>query len=335
MIVDKPRVYVLATGGSISFIGRVRTDYINYSYKSDLLTIEQMLARVPEVHEFAEIRAEQFRNVNSNEFGPADWLGLASRVNRIFHDDQKAVGVAITHGTGTLEETAYFLNLTVKSRKPVAITGAMRPPTGISTDADLNIIDCIRVASAPGAAGKGVLAVMNNEIHAARDVVKSNTLRVHTMRSHDLGCLGYADSDQQVVFYRSPTRAHTTDTEFDIEGIAALPRVDIAMTYAGVDRTLVDALVGADAQGIVVAAVGSGGAPHGFMRALDAAVRKGLPVVVASQSGNGRVPLRQLFIDRGFIVSDNLSPKKARILLMLALAKTRDADKIQRMMLTY
>jgi L-asparaginase len=335
MKATKPRVYLLGTGGSISYVGLVRTDFINYSYKGELLTVDQMLARVPEVQEIAEVRAEQFRNVNSNDFGPADWLDLARRINTIFKDDEEAAGVAITHGTGTLEETAYFLNLTVKSRKPVVITGAMRPPTGISTDADLNLIDCIRVAAAPGAVGKGVLAVMNNEINAARDVVKTNTLRVQTMRASDLGFLGYADSDHQVVFYRSPTRTHTADTEFDVEGTTALPRVDIVMTYAGVDRCLVDALVAAGTQGIIIASVGSGGFTNGHMLALDDAVKKGVTVVVASQSGNGRVPLRQLFIDRNYVVSDNLSPKKARILLMLALSKTHDRSEIQRMMLTY
>ena len=335
MITDKPRVYVIGTGGSISFIGRARTDYINYTYKTNQFTVDEMLARVSEVDEFAEIRAEQFLNTKSYDISPANWLGLANRVNQIFRDDQKAAGVAICHGTATLEETAYFLNLTVKSRKPVAITGAMRAPTGISSDADLNLIDCIRVAAAPGAAGKGVLVVMNNEIHAARDVVKSNTLRVHTMRSHDLGCLGYADSDHQVVFYRAPVRSHTMDAEFDIEGVVELPRVDISMAYAGVDGDLVDALVGTGTLGIVVAGLGSGGGPDRYMRALDAAVNKGVPVVISSQSSSGRVPLKQRFIDGGFIVADNLSPKKARILLMLALAKTRDAREIQRMMLTY
>jgi L-asparaginase len=335
MNTNKPRVYVVGTGGSISCIGRSRTDFINYTYKAGHLTIEEMLARVPEIDEFAEVRAEQFLNVDSNDVGPADWPALARRVNRIFEEDPEAAGVAIPHGTATLDETAYFLNLTVKSRKPVVITGSMRPPTGLSTDADVNLLDCIRVAATPAAGGKGVLAVMNSEIQAARDVVKANATRVHTMTSRGLGALGYADSDHQVVFYRAPTRAHTADTEFDIASIEKLPRVDIAMAYAGADGDLIDALVDRGVHGIVSAGLGSGGAPNAYLRALDEAVKKGVAVVVATQAGEGRVTLKQRFIDGGYVVADNLGPRKARILLMLALTGTRDAKQIQRMMLTY
>ena len=151
---NKPRVYVIGTGGSISFVGAYRTDYINYSYGNKHLTVQELLDRVPEVNDFAEVRSEQFMNVGSTEVGPVHWLGLAKRINRVFREDPEAVGVAITHGTATLEETAYFLNLTVKSRKPVVVTGAMRPPTGLATDADINLIDCVRVAAAPQSAGR-------------------------------------------------------------------------------------------------------------------------------------------------------------------------------------
>lgn len=332
---NKPRVYVVATGGSISCIGRFRTDFINYTYQAGHLTIQEMIARVPEVNEFADVRAEQFLNVDSNDVGPANWPALAKRVNRIFEEDTAAAGVAIPHGTATLDETAYFLNLTVRSRKPVVLTGSMRPPTGLSTDADVNLLDCIRVASDPAAGGKGVLVVMNSEIQAARDVVKANATRVHTMTSRGLGCLGYADSDHRVVFYRAPVCAHTADSEFDVQSIEKLPRVDVAMAYAGADGQVIDALVERGVEGIVSAGLGSGGAPNEFLRALDAAVKKGVAVVVATQAGEGRVTLKQRFIDGGYIVADNLAPRKARILLMLALTRTRDAKDIQRMMLTY
>ena len=146
---SKPRVYLVGTGGSISFVGRTRTDYTNYSYDGKHLTIDEMLERVPEVREFADVRAEQFLNLGSTDVTPEHWLGLAKRINQIFRDDPNAAGVAVTHGTATLEETAYFLNLTVKSSKPVVVTGAMRPPTGLGTDSDVNLIDCIRVAAAP------------------------------------------------------------------------------------------------------------------------------------------------------------------------------------------
>ncbi len=331
----KPRVYVIGTGGSISFIGSYRTDYVNYSYDNKHYTVQELLDRVPEVQTFADLRVEQYMNVGSTDVGPSHWIGLANRINQIFREDPQAAGVAITHGTATMEETAYFLNLTVKSHKPVVITGAMRPPTGLGTDADVNIIDCVRVAAAPQSAGRGVLAVMNNEIQAARDVTKTNSSRLETFRSNELGFLGYADSDEQAVFYRNPTKAHTLDTEFDVEGLEELPRVDIAYAYAGADGLVVQALADGGVAGIVSAGLGSGGAPPAFMSALQAAVQRGIPVVISTQTGNGRVMRTRRFEEIGYIVADNLAPKKARILLMLALTKTDDPKEIQRMMSTY
>lgn len=332
---NKPRVYVIGTGGSISFVGAYRTDYINYSYGNKHLTIQELLDRVPEVNDFAEVRAEQFMNVGSTEVGPVHWLGLAKRINQVFREDPDAAGVAITHGTATLEETAYFLNLTVKSSKPVVVTGAMRPPTGLATDADINLIDCVRVAAAPQSAGRGVLTVLNNEIQAARDVVKTNSYRLETFRSNELGLLGYADSDEETVFYRNPTKAHTVDSEFDVEDISELPRVDIAYSYAGADGLLVNALADAGVAGIVAGGLGSGGSPSGFSAALRDARQRGIPVVISTQTGNGRVVRTRRTDEEGFIVADNLAPKKARILLMLALTRTTDSEEIQRMMVTY
>ena len=160
----KPRVYVVGTGGSISFIGDYRTDFVNYSSKH--LTIQEMLERVPEVNDFADVVSEQLINVGSTDVNPTHWLQLSKRINQIFKEDPEADGVAVTHGTATLEETAYFLNLTIKSARPVVVTGAMRPPTGLGTDSDVNLIDCVRVAAAPDSAGRGVLTVLNNEIQA-------------------------------------------------------------------------------------------------------------------------------------------------------------------------
>jgi L-asparaginase len=331
----KPRVYVIGTGGSISFVGDYRTDYINYSYSNKHLTIQEMLERVPEVQQFAEVVPEQLLNVGSTDVHPAHWLELAKRINQIFRQDPDAAGVAIAHGTATLEETAYFLNLTVKSHKPVVVTGAMRPPTGLGTDADVNLMDCVRVAAAPQSRGRGVLTVLNNEIQAARDVIKTNSYRLETFRSNELGLLGYADSDEEVVFYRTPTKTHTLDTEFDVEHITELPRVDIAYAYAGADDLVIKALAGAGVSGIVAAGLGSGGSPPKFMAGLRSAQRQGMPVVIATQTGNGRVVRTRRFAEDGYIVADNLSPKKARILLMLALTTTSDPAEIQRMMLTY
>ena len=334
-IESKPRIYLVGTGGSISFVGRTRTDYINYSYDGKHLSIEEMLERVPEVREFADVRTEQFLNLGSTDVTPEHWLGLAKRINQIFRDDPGAAGVAVTHGTATLEETAYFLNLTVKSDRPVVVTGAMRPPTGLGTDSEVNLIDCIRVAAAPQSAGRGVLTILNNQIHAARDVTKTNSYRLETFQAPDFGFLGYADSDQEVVFYRRPERAHTIDSEFDVAGVDQLPRVDIASAYAGADGLVIRALAQAGVDGLVAAGLGSGGSPPPFMAALKEVSDAGLPVVITTQTGSGRVVLTRRFNEDGYIVADNLTPKKARILLMLALTATKDRSEIQRMMLTY
>ena len=323
----RPRVYLIGTGGSISFIGDFRTDYINYSYHNRHLTIEEMLENIPEALEFAEVLPEQLVNVGSANILPSHWLQLARRINGIFTLDAQAAGVAITHGTATLEETAYFLNLTVKDRRPVVVTGAMRPPTGMGTDSDINLLDCIRVAAAPQSAGRGVLTVLNNEIQAARDVTKSNSYRLETFRSGELGCLGYADSDEQVVFYRNPARTHTADSEFDVAEVEELPRVDIAYAYAGADGLVVNALAQAGVNGIVAAGLGGGSSSPEFMAALKEAQEKGIPVVIATQTGNGRVMRTRRFVEDGYIAADNLAPKKARILLMLALTRTDDAGR--------
>lgn len=226
---NQPRVYVIGTGGSISCIGRSRIDYLNYSDDDKHLSVEEMLARIPEVDSFAEVRAEQFSNVFGGGLLPQHWLSLARRINQIFRDDPDAAGIAITHGTSTLEETAYFLNLTVKDRRPVVVTGAMRPPSSLSTDADLNLFDCIRVAAEPASADRGVLVVLNNEIHAAREVSKTSSSRVNTFRSQEFGCIGYADVDQRIVYYRSAEKLHTSATEFEPDRIESLPRVDIGV----------------------------------------------------------------------------------------------------------
>ena len=331
----KPRVYLIGTGGTISYVGTERTDCTNYSYHNNHLTIQEMLDRVPEAAASAEVLPEQYLNVGSTDVGPEHWLALAKRVNQIFREDPDAAGVAITHGTATLEETGYFLNLTVKSDKPVVVTGAMRPASGLGGDADVNLIDCIRVAASPHSIGHGTLIVLNNEIQAARDVTKTNSYRLETFRSNELGYLGYADSDEEVVFYRTTTKRHTINAEFDVDAVDSLPRVDIAYGYAGADGLVVDALAQAGVAGIVAAGLGSGGSPSKFMASAKAAVQKGIPVVIATQTGNGRVMRTKRFTEDGYIVADNLAPKKARILLMLALTRTTDPEEIQRMFLTY
>ncbi len=330
-----PRVYLYGTGGTISFVGQSRTDFANYSYQGRQLSIEEMLARIPEAQNLAEVKPEQVINVGSTEVYPTHWIALANRVNQRFAGDESAAGAVVTHGTATLEETAYFLNLTVRDRRPVVVTGAMRPPSAMGTDADNNLLDAIRVAADPNSAGRGVLVVLNNEIQASRDVTKTDSYRVETFQSGHMGFLGYADSDGTVAYYRRPERRHTVDAEFDMSSIVELPRVDIAYAYAGADGRTIDALVESGAQGIVAAGLGSGGSPSPFMAALRRAMKSGVPVAISTHVGTGRVVQTRRFTEDGYIVADNLHPKKARILLMLGLTATSDPAELQRMMLEY
>ena len=331
MTVDKPIVKIVGTGGSIAGIGPHRLDYILYPELGEHLTIEQSLARIPEVSDIARIEAEDLISVGSTAIGGPEWLRLSNRINQIFNEEPHVAGLVVTHGTATLEETAYFLHLAVKTSKPVVVTGAMRPPTSLGTDADLNLLEAVRVAACSEAAGKGVLTVLNSEIHCARDVTKANTFRVETFRPNELGFLGYADSDGQVVFYRAPLRKHTINTPFDVSGFSELPRVDIVYSYAGADGLLVDAVRGNASGGMVLAGFGGGTYPPAVIDAAVRAVDEGMPVVLASRSTAGRVVMTPRKEQQGFIVCDNLLPQKARVLLMLALTVTSDRSEIQQM----
>ena len=334
MAAQVPRIAVVATGGSIAGVGPDRMDFILYPELGEHITIQESLARIPEVADIARIEAEDLVSVGSTAIGPAEWLSLTKRINQLV-DRADVSGVVVTHGTATLEETAYFLHLTIKSSKPVVVTGAMRPPTAMSTDADLNLLDAIRVATAPVAAGKGVLTILNNEIQCARDVVKTNTFRVETFKPNELGFLGYADSDGEVVLYRAPLRRHTTGTEFSVDDRDSLPRVDIVYCYAGSDELLIDAVRANGSQGLVLAGFGGGSFPPRAIEAAAQAVTDGIPVVLASRSLAGRVVMTPRKEEQNFIVSDNLQPQKARILLMLGLTVTQERQELQRMFAEY
>jgi L-asparaginase len=328
--VTRPRVHVLGTGGSIAGIGPHRLDYTLYPELGKKLTVAQMLQRIPEAREIADVAGEDVLQVGSPSIGPKEWLQLAALIHELDVD-----GVVITHGTATLEETAYFLHLTVKSDRPVVVTGAMRPPTALGTDADLNLLDAIRLAAHPEAAGRGVLTILNNEIQSARDVTKSNAFRVDTFDSRDFGVLGYVDSDARVLFHRAVTRPHTTATPFDVRGKKDLPRVDIVHSYAGGDGVLVDALIAHRPEGMVLVGFGGGSYPAAFFDAGKRAVQAGIPVVLATRSWNGRVVSTPRMDAGGFIVCDDLMPQKARILLMLVLTITRERAAIQEMFYKY
>lgn len=221
---ELPLVWVISTGGTIAGRGASSTSLTEY--KSGSLLGEELVSAVPEIRQFADVKVEQIVNVGSPDLTLDNWITLANRINGIFSDDPKVAGIVVTHGTSTLEETAYFLNLTVKHDRPVILVGAQRPATAIGADGPLNLLNAVRTASSSEARGKGVLIVMNEEINAARDVTKTNTYRVETFRSPELGYLGYVDADK-VSFYRTSTKRHSVNSEFDVSRISALPKVDI------------------------------------------------------------------------------------------------------------
>jgi L-asparaginase len=327
----KPRVALIGTGGTISSIGRDSLDLWEYMDTSRKAEPDELLVRFPEAAAAAEIVPVRFRAVGSTAIGPAEWLGLDAAVHDAVARERPLDGVVITHGTATLEETAYFLGLTLKTDVPVVLVGAQRPATGMGTDAGMNLMNALRVAGAPEARGLGVLVLLNDEIQAAREVSKTSTLRLETFRSHDLGMLGYADPDGRVSIYRRPARRHAPDTEFDVRGRADLPRVDVAASYAGADGAAIRAFVAAGARAIVSAALAPGVVTPAETEALLEARRRGVHVVVSSRAGSGRVLPRTSLRDRGFVAADNLNPQKARVLAMLALTRTDDAVEVQRM----
>jgi L-asparaginase len=330
-----PRVKLFGTGGTIASLGQGPLDFTDYGVTKQKISVQEHLDRLPDVKGVVEIEAEQVLSVGSPLIGPPEWVTLAGRINQAFDADPGLAGIALTHGTNTMEETAYFLNLTVKSDRPVVMTGAMRPASAISTDADINLLDSVRLAASPDARNKGVMVVLNNEIIAAREVTKTNTYRVDTFSGGPMGILGYMDSDGKSVFYQTPTRKHTYQTEFSVPQDTPIPRVDIVYAYAGGDGVQVRAAVAAGAKGIISAGSGAGGGAPDYNTALEEASAQGIPVVQASHVGSGRVVMTQRRKEHGFIVSDNLSPKKSRILLMLGLMVTDDKSHLQEMFFSY
>lgn len=326
-------VRVVATGGTIA--GRAASPEQISNYRSGAIPVEDLLRDLPGLDAVARVSAEQFSNVGSTGISPGDWLRLAQRINAILADgvDGDAVdGVVVTHGTDALEETAYFLNLTVRSDKPVVLVGSMRPATAISADGPLNILNATQVAADPRSRGRGVLVVLNQQIDAARDVTKTSALRVETFRSRVWGALGTVDPDG-VHFARRTEKRHTHLGEFDVSSLTEedLPRVDIAYSYNGADGAAVHAFVAAGARGIVIAGSGAGATSRELGRAAFEAAETGVFLVRSSRTGSGR-----LSGGRGTMIGgDDLLAQKARILLMVALAHTDDPGEIQRIFREY
>ena len=330
---DLPQVWVLSTGGTISGRGPSSTSLTDY--RAGALLGEELVSAVPDIERYARVRVEQIVNIGSPNITFDDWMTIAHRIDEIFSSNPEAAGVVITHGTNTLEETAYFLNLTVRHDRPVVLVGAQRPATALSADGPLNLLNAIRAAASPAARGKGVLVVMNEEINAACDVTKTNTYRVEAFRTPELGFLGYVDADR-VSFYRESTKRHTVSSEFDLNGIAEFPTVDIVYSYVQPSTVMIEALVAAEVDGIVLAGTGAGLISRVERSALERVPAASRPVVVRStRNGNGWVVSLGAYDDMGMIPADTLNPQKARILLMLALTQTRDLDEIRRVFAEY
>lgn len=321
-----PKVAVIGTGGTIASVGLHRLELTEYIDHNKLYDIHELLAKTPELSEVAEIRPVPYATLQSPAVGPEAWLALNALIHDVAATDVD--GIVITHGTATLEETAYFLNLALKVAVPVVVVGAQRPATGLSTDGNLNLLNAVRVAGSEEARGLGVLVVMNDEIHAAREATKTSTLRVQTFRAPDFGVLGHADPDH-IAIYRKPVRARAPDTEFDVRNHTALPRVDIVMSYAGTDDFAIRAARDAGAKGLVVAGFAPGLTTPAQLRALTECSEQGLVVVQSSRAGSGRVPTLRAAQPPGSISADNLTPQKARILLMVALAAGLTRDQIE------
>ena len=328
----KPTIYILATGGTIAGSG---SGALDTSYTSGTVTVDKLIAAVPDINKIATIKGEQISNIGSQEINNEVWFKLANRVNELLTSG-KADGVVITHGTDTMEETAYFLNLVVKSDKPIVMVGAMRNSGSLSADGPLNIFNAVNVAMNKEAVGKGVMVVMNDEIHAAREVTKTNTTAVDTFKSPNSGKIGTVFYGN-VKFYMNPTRKHTVNSAFDITKIKELPRVDIIYSHSNDNPDFVNVAVKNGAKGIINAGMGNGNPFPNALEALGEAVKAGVVVVRDSRVGSGETTLNGEVDDGkyGFLASDNLNAQKARVLLMLALTQTTDKAKIQELFLTH
>jgi L-asparaginase len=328
----RPLVRLIATGGTIS------------DRRGGRLTADELLDSVPNLDRYAEARAEQFVNLSSGDLTLEQWLELSRRINHLFSSEPGLAGIVVTSGTDTLEEVAYFLHLTVRSDRPVVVVGSMRNPDTLGYEGAANLLEAFRVAADPMARRRGVLVVLNDKIHSARDVTKSDAVHLETFRS-PYGVLGVVDADR-VVFYRDLLPRHTARSEFDVVNIPALPRVDVVMVYQGASGDLIRASVDNGAKGVVIAGAGAGSTSGTQAEAIEYALERGVFVVIGTRTGAGRVVSSGLQggkddgrrdgdperARRGArIHAEDIAPVKARILLMLALTATHSGSVIQRM----
>src|SRR5262245_4708863 len=327
-----PRIQLMIGPGTLPSVGKDRMDLLRYRLSGNpRLTGEQMLEPLPEIAKIARVEVDK-----GNPYGQAsyeDLRKLALRAEEVLRSPE-IDGLVYVQGTNTLEETAYFFGLTVHSDKPIVITGAQRPYNGLSSDAQMNLLDAVRLACAPQSRGKGVLVAFNGEINAGRDVTKTNTYHLQTFRTRDLGLLGYIDPDK-IEFYRTPHRRHTVSSEFSLSDVQSLPYVEVVYIHTGTRAGLASALVGLGVKGIVIASVGAGAAGSLDKELTDIIQKRSAVVVQSSRVGEGRIVRNNNWWEPGMVVADNLSPQKAAILLSLALTKTSDPDAIQLMFDAY
>ena len=330
-----PRVHFVATGGTIS------------NKDGGRLSAAELAKSMPGVERFADLTHEQFTNVASSELTLKDWLGLSKRINELFTSDQGLAGIVVTSGTDTLEETAFFLHLTVRDPRPVVVVGSMRNPSTVGYEGAANLLEGVRVAADAQSRNKGALVVLNDEINSARNVTKTDALRVQTFRSREYGQLGVVDRDR-VVFFSQITQRHNEQSEFDVTRISELPRVDVIMVYQDASGDLIKAAVDQGAKGIVIAVAGAGATSGTQNEGLSYAASKGVFIVTSTRTGSGRIAPPRTDMTGNFrpspeqqrrrqftIAGEDHVPVKARVLLMLALTKTNNRDEIQRIFSEY
>ncbi|EGH7423666.1 type II asparaginase [Campylobacter coli] len=327
----KSRIAILGTGGTIA--GFIDSTIATTGYTAGAIDIDVLIKAVPQIRDLADISWEQIANIDSSNMCDEIWLRLAKKIAKLFVEGID--GVVITHGTDTMEETAYFLNLTIKSDKPVVLVGAMRPSTAISADGPKNLYNAVALVANKEAKNKGVMVAINDKILSARGVVKTHSLNVDAFSSPDFGDLGYI-VDGKVFFYNNVTKAHTKNAPFDVSKLTSLPKVDILYSYSNDGSGVAaKALFEHGTKGIVVAGSGAGSIHKNQKDVLKELLKKGLKVVVSSRVVAGCVAVSDSDEKLGFISAEDLNPQKARVLLMLALTKTSDPKKIQEYFLKY
>ncbi|WP_096015125.1 asparaginase [Campylobacter lanienae] len=327
----KPKIAILATGGTIA--SSIEDCVATTGYSVGGLSVENLISGVKGIEDLATITTKQISNIDSANMRDEIWLKLAKEINQILDSDFD--GVVITHGTDTMEETAYFLHLTIKSYKPVILVGAMRPSNSVSSDGAKNLYNAVALAANKESKFKGVMVTMNDKILSARGVTKTHTLNLDAFSSPDFGDLGYM-VDGKAYFYSAITKSHTTNTPFDISQISNLPKVDILYSYSNDGNAVAaKALFANGTKGLVIAGSGAGSIHEDHEKALKELINQGLKVVVSSRISQGRVALNSQKKSLGFISAEELNPQKARVLLMLSLIKTDDISQIQDYFLKY